>query len=195
MDSVPTIIARYIDAYNRMNVQAMLDCLSGDVRFINRSNGETTNETHGIEAFRALAEQGVQLFAEREQTILTEGDTEELPALAAHKEQLAETLNELARQRNEFLYSAGFQPGRAGMDAWLSANKAHHGAVASWNQTISLAERAKNLNLRNGQLIQLRMKYNAQALEILLRRENNLDLYGPDGRSSAQGDRRIDDAV
>ena len=70
MDSVPTIVARYIDAYNRMNVQAMLDCLSGDVRFINRSNGETTNETHGIEAFRALAEQGVQLFAEREQTIL-----------------------------------------------------------------------------------------------------------------------------
>ena len=70
MDSVPTIVARYIDAYNRMNVQAMLDCLSDDVRFINRSNGETTNETHGIEAFRALAEQGVQLLAEREQTIL-----------------------------------------------------------------------------------------------------------------------------
>ncbi len=70
MDSVPTIVARYIDAYNGMNVQAMLDCLSGDVRFINRSNGETTNETHGVEAFRALAEQGVQLFAEREQTIL-----------------------------------------------------------------------------------------------------------------------------
>ena len=70
MDSVPTIVARYIDAYNRMNVQAMLDYLSGDVRFINRSNGEMTNETHGIEAFRALAEQGVQLFAEREQTIL-----------------------------------------------------------------------------------------------------------------------------
>ena len=70
MDSVPTIVARYIDAYNRMNVQAMLDCLSDVVRFINRSNGETTNETHGIEAFRALAEQGVQLFAEREQTIL-----------------------------------------------------------------------------------------------------------------------------
>ena len=70
MDSVPTIVARYIDAYNRMNVQAMLDCLSGEVRFINRSNGEVTNETHGIEAFRALAEQGVELFAEREQTIL-----------------------------------------------------------------------------------------------------------------------------
>ena len=70
MDSAPAIVARYIDAYNRMDVQAMLDCLSSDVRFVNRSNGEITNETHGIEAFRALAEQGVQLFAEREQTIL-----------------------------------------------------------------------------------------------------------------------------
>jgi hypothetical protein len=70
MDSVPTIIARYIEAYNAMNVQAMLDCLSSDVRFMNRSNGVVTNETQGIEAFRALAEQGVQLFSEREQTIL-----------------------------------------------------------------------------------------------------------------------------
>ncbi len=70
MDSVPTIVARYIDAYNTMNVRAMLDCLSSDVRFVNRSNGEITNETRGIEEFRALAEQGVQLFAEREQTIL-----------------------------------------------------------------------------------------------------------------------------
>ena len=70
MDSAPTIVARYIDAYNTMNVQAMLDCLSSDVRFVNRSNGEITNETHGIEAFRALAEHGVQLFAERKQTIL-----------------------------------------------------------------------------------------------------------------------------
>jgi len=70
MDSVPTIVARYLDAYNTMNVRAMLDCLSSDVRFVNRSNGEITNETRGIEEFRALAEQGVQLFAEREQTIL-----------------------------------------------------------------------------------------------------------------------------
>ena len=60
-----------------------------------------------------LVRQFVTLL-EKEQTILTEGDTEELPALAIHKEQLAETLNELARQRNEFLSSAGFQPGRAG---------------------------------------------------------------------------------
>ena len=70
MDSVPTIVARYLDAYNTMNVRAMLDCLSSDVRFVNRSNGEITNETRGIEEFRALAEQGVQLFAERAQTIL-----------------------------------------------------------------------------------------------------------------------------
>ena len=61
MDSVPTIVARSIDAYNRMNVQAMLDCLSGDVRFINRSNGEMTNETHGIEDGLFIARLGASI--------------------------------------------------------------------------------------------------------------------------------------
>ncbi|MDR1935831.1 MAG: flagellar protein FlgN [Candidatus Accumulibacter sp.] len=47
----------------------------------------------------------------------------------------------------------------------------------------------------NGQLIQLHMQYTGQALEILLRKESRLDLYGPDGRSTTSGDRRIDDSV
>jgi predicted ester cyclase len=33
------------------------------------SNGETTHDTQGIGEFRALAEQGVQLFAQRHQSI------------------------------------------------------------------------------------------------------------------------------
>lgn len=49
-----------------------------------------------LEKEASLVRQFVTLL-EKEQTILTEGDTEELPALAAHKEQLAETLtNSLA---------------------------------------------------------------------------------------------------
>ncbi len=132
---------------------------------------------------------------EKEQAALTEGNTDQLPALAALKEQLATTLNELSRQRDEFLSLGGFLPGRPGMDAWASANPAQNEALAAWNQTLSLASRAKELNRRNGQMIQLRMNHNAQALEILLRKESPLDLYGPDGRSSTPGDRRINDAV
>lgn len=140
----------------------------------------------------------VQLFVkllEQEQETLTNGRTDELPAIAESKEKLAAELNELSRQRNALLTSLGFPSDRAGMEAWTAANPAQKETAAAWNQTLSLAARAKNLNLRNGQLIQLRMKYNAQALEILMRKENNLDLYGPDGRSSPLGDRRIDDAV
>ncbi|MFZ1471076.1 MAG: nuclear transport factor 2 family protein [Paracoccaceae bacterium] len=69
MDIVPVVIVRYIEAYNAMNVNAMLDCLTDDVHFVNKSRGQVTNETHGIAAFRSLAEQGVQVFSERRQTI------------------------------------------------------------------------------------------------------------------------------
>lgn len=140
----------------------------------------------------------VRLFVdllEQEQEVLTNGGTDDLPAIAERKEKLAAELNDLSRQRNALLVSLGFPPDRAGMESWTVANPGQKETIAGWNQTLSLAARAKNLNLRNGQLIELRMKYNAQALEILMRKENNLDLYGPDGRSSTLGDRRIDDAV
>ena len=141
-----------------------------------------------------LVRQFVELL-EQEQEVLTNGRTDELPAIAGTKEKLAAELNDLSRQRNAFLGSLAFPSDRPGMEAWAAANSSHNEAIAAWRQTLSLAARAKVLNLRNGQLIQLRMKYNAQALEILTRKESNLDLYGPDGRSSTPGERRIDDAV
>jgi len=141
-----------------------------------------------------LVKQFVQLL-EKEQDVLTNGRTDELPAIAESKEKLAAALNELSLQRNLFLTSLGFPPDRPGMESWTAANTGQIETLTAWNQTLVSAARAKDLNLRNGQLIQLRMKYNSQALEVLMRKENNLDLYGPDGRSSALGDRRIDDAV
>ncbi len=142
----------------------------------------------------SLVKQFVELL-EQEQEVLTKGKTDELPAIAESKEQLAAELNELSRLRNGLLVSLGLPSDRSGMEAWTAANLLQKETVAAWNQTLSLAARAKELNYRNGQLIQLRMKYNSQALEILLRKENNLDLYGPDGRSSALSERRINDAV
>lgn len=149
---------------------------------------------HAVSKEVNLVQQFVELL-EQEQDVLTNGRTDQLPAMAESKEKLAAELNELSRQRNGFLVSLGYPPDRLGMESWIAANPVQKETVSAWNQTLSLAARAKDLNLRNGQLIQLRMKYNSQALEILLRKENNLDLYGPDGRSSTLGDRRIDDAV
>lgn len=141
-----------------------------------------------------LVEQFVGLL-EREKAVLTDGRTDALPALAQEKEQLAARLNTLSRQRNDHLVALGLGADRPGMEAWSAKHPEQKTAISTWNRTLALAAQAKELNRLNGQLIQLRMQYNSQALEILRRKESGLDLYGPDGRSATAGDRKINDAV
>ncbi len=59
----------YIRAYNRFDVEGMTADLSDNVVFKNISNGETTLELEGLDAFRKQAEFAATLFSEREQTI------------------------------------------------------------------------------------------------------------------------------
>ncbi|MEI2454708.1 MULTISPECIES: nuclear transport factor 2 family protein [Lysobacter] len=64
------LIERYIAAYNAFDIDGMLATLAPQLRFENWSGGQLTAEADGIEAFRVLAEQGAQLFAQREQRVL-----------------------------------------------------------------------------------------------------------------------------
>ena len=50
----------------------------------------------------------------------------------------------------------------------------------AWNSLMSLAGQAHEVNRANGELIQIRMQHNAQALEALLGSNASLALYGPD---------------
>ncbi len=70
MNDLPGAIQSYIDAYNRKDVAAMLECLSEDVTFCNISDGEVTTETCGKQAFAELADIGVQVFESRRQKIV-----------------------------------------------------------------------------------------------------------------------------
>ena len=63
------LIERYIEAYNTFDIETMISTLHPDIVFQNISNGEINAETHGIEAFRTLAEQSKGLFTSRKQTI------------------------------------------------------------------------------------------------------------------------------
>lgn len=63
------LIERYLLAYNTFDVDGMLATLADDVRFENWSGGGLTASSDGAAAFRALAEQGKAMFAEREQRI------------------------------------------------------------------------------------------------------------------------------
>jgi len=63
------LIKRYIEAYNTFDIETMMSTLHPDIAFQNISNGEINAETHGMEAFRTLAEQSKGLFTSRKQTI------------------------------------------------------------------------------------------------------------------------------
>jgi ketosteroid isomerase-like protein len=63
------LVAAYIDAYNRFDVEGMLAPLHDDVEFRNVANGEVNLTTNGKEAFRQQAEQATQYFSQREQRV------------------------------------------------------------------------------------------------------------------------------
>src|SRR3569833_3293116 len=63
------LIDRYIDAYNRLDVDGMLATLHPQVTFENITAGVLTVRTQGIEEFSRLAQRTLPLFARRRQTI------------------------------------------------------------------------------------------------------------------------------
>lgn len=67
---LPAVVERYIAAYNAMDVEAMLACLTSDVHFQNISAGETNAETHGKAQFEELARLGAAAFSSRRQTVV-----------------------------------------------------------------------------------------------------------------------------
>lgn len=64
------LIQRYLTAYTGFDIPGMLALLSPDVVFENYSNDQLTASAHGIDQFRALAEQSGALFSEREQRLI-----------------------------------------------------------------------------------------------------------------------------
>lgn len=68
-DHCRRLIARYLAAYNAFDIDGMLAVLTDDVHFENRSADQITHATDGQDAFRVLAEQGRQVFSEREQRL------------------------------------------------------------------------------------------------------------------------------
>jgi steroid delta-isomerase-like uncharacterized protein len=63
------LIARYVAAYNRFDVDGMLALVTEDVRFENVSGGRVTASASGSAEFRTLAQGARSLFREREQRV------------------------------------------------------------------------------------------------------------------------------
>ena len=68
------LVDRYIDAYNRMDVAAMLATMQDEVIFENYTAGVLGVRTIGIAELRHLAENSRHLFSLRRQTITAWGE-------------------------------------------------------------------------------------------------------------------------
>lgn len=137
--------------------------------------------------FRAL--QSFVALLRREQSLLEEGSTESLAALAEEKLQAANELAEFSTSRDKKLVHSGLKSGRAGMDAW-AASPAGAGYREQWRHLLELTAEARALNETNGKLINLRMQHNQQALNILLAAADQAVTYGPDGQQRPGGSGR-----
>lgn len=146
-----------------------------------------------IGAEAKLIEQFVGVL-QREQAALSEGAADDLLALTDQKNELARQLNQLSTLRAALLVTCGFSTDRQGVEAWCAQADSPE-ATEVWHAVLALAAEARELNRVNGELIQLRMQFNAQALEALRGAKSSLELYGPDGQSTKSGNRRINDAV
>lgn len=109
---------------------------------------------------------------EREQDALINADTDMLLQLAEEKVRLSDALAALAAARRNAAAPVG--------------------ADAQTGQALrQLAARARQLNQSNGELIQIKLRYNQQALNVLLGAAQQTGaLYGADGQTSVSGSGR-----
>ena len=69
MQILPELIAAYVDAYNRKDVEAMLACLADDVTFQNIVSGKVTAETSDKQSLADMARFGASAFETRHQEV------------------------------------------------------------------------------------------------------------------------------
>lgn len=140
-------------------------------------------ETREVRGFVELLQQ--------EQALLTAGDKRDaLMSLAETKTRYIGRLEALSARREQLLTIAGKAKGRAGMEAWMAAVPANHPGRARWQELLSLAAEAKNLNETNGKLIGVHWAHNQAALTTLMSAANRAMVYGPDGQQRSGGSGR-----
>lgn len=144
------------------------------------------NETE-IKTRLAAERSALQAFVgllEREQQILLSPDTEPLLDLSREKTHAAETLTALVAQRAQYLGTAPVK-----VEAWLRSHAAN--ALDAWQAIRQLGAQAQQMNKTNGELIQVRMRYNQQAMQALLgASQQTAGLYDPKGKTHLPGSGR-----
>lgn len=119
------------------------------------------------------------VLLEDEQRTLLGQHAEELQPLAQAKTQLADKIASLAATRRSRL-----PQGTHDTVEWLKKNAPQ--GLPAWNEARLLAAQAHSLNQTNGELIQIKLRYNQQAITALAGAAQHAaaGLYGADGQTS-----------
>ncbi|MEO6351617.1 MAG: flagellar protein FlgN [Oxalobacteraceae bacterium] len=117
-----------------------------------------------------------------EQDKLTAADIDELPAVTTEKAVIVARMSGLANQRQLALMAAGLSPEQNGMDQWI-AQTSDNAARSLWQELLSLARSAEELNRINGKLINQHATHNQNALDILQGVPVGGNFYGANGKS------------
>jgi flagella synthesis protein FlgN len=119
---------------------------------------------------------------EQEQRDLIENVTDDLPALAEQKSAQAIKLTGLISTRQHLLGQQLPVLNTLTLNTWLSSQQPS--AQPLWLELQNLAQRAQQLNQSSGELIQLKLRHNQQALLVLNQASRTANLYGADGHPS-----------
>ncbi|MGV8893117.1 MAG: flagella synthesis protein FlgN [Burkholderiaceae bacterium] len=122
---------------------------------------------------------------QKEQDTLIAANIEELPSLIAEKAAIVAKMAELANQRQLALTATGFSLEQNGMDQWI-AQTSDDVARTLWQELLSLAKSAEELNRINGKLINQHATYNQNALNVLQGVPVGGNFYGPNGKSTVK---------
>ena len=137
---------------------------SHTTEFLSNLNDECTS----LRAFVVLLED--------EQRVLLGQHTEELLPLAEAKIQLTNKIAALSQARQQYL-----PDGNRNMVEWLTRNAPQ--GLPTWHEARQLAAHVQTLNQTNGELIQIKLRYNQQALGVLYgAAQSTAGLYGADGQ-------------
>ena len=102
----------------------------------------------------------------QEQQLLVAADADGLAELTPRKNALLQALAELSAQRHAALLAAGCEGSEAGMEPWLAVGGSLE-ARSQWEQLLTLAREAKELNRVNGMLINKQLAHNQGVLNAL----------------------------
>jgi len=118
------------------------------------------------------------VLLEDEQRTLLGQHSEALLQLAEAKIQLTNKITTLSEARRRFL-----PEGTRDTVEWLKKNAPQ--GLPKWHEARQLAAHAHRLNQTNGELIQIKLRYNQQALGVLFgAAQSAAGLYGADGQTS-----------